>query len=175
MFSKATAPQIVIVTLDFHPELYGGDEFSFPCKRSTRKQKDTQDQGSAIDATTNGVDWLAAMLVWPPTGFPDFPFTDEQKTKVLGDPIAAGEMGASIQERLATIPAYKEIFDSTPTDERPLADRVRHYFLDPVRLELLDMAEDCKERYYRIVLPTFRFRRFENCLQILARLREQGA
>ena len=160
MFSKSTAPQIVIVTLDFVEELYGPDPFSFPCKRSTRKQKDSQDQAAAIDVGTNGVDCLAAMLVWPPTGFPDFPLTEEQKAKVLGDPIAAGEMGASIQERLATIPAYKEIFDATPTDERPLPDRVRYYFLDPARLELLDMAENCKERYYRIVLPTFRYRLF---------------
>ncbi len=160
MFSKSTAPQIVIVTLDFHPELYGADEFSFPCKRSTRREKDAQDQGGAVEVMTNGVDWLAGMLVWPPTGFPDFPLTAEQKAKVLGEPIAKGEMGASMQQRITTLPEYKEIFDATPTDERPLSDRVRHYFLDPTRLELLDMAEDCKERYYRIVLPTFRLRLF---------------
>jgi len=160
MFSKSTAPQVVIVTLDFYPELYGADEFSFPCKRSTRKEKDAQDQNGAIEFLSNGVDWLATMLVWPPTGFPDFPLTEEEKAKVLGNPITEGEMGASIQQRIATLPEYKKIFEETPTDERPLADRVRYYFLDPTRLELLDIVEYCKERYYRIVLPTFRFRGF---------------
>lgn len=150
MYTKASAPTIVDITLAFKPEL-NADPFIFPLKRTTRKEKDTQDQLSAIGIAVDPVDWLADMLVEPPKGFPDFPLTEAEKVKALAlEPNGNGP-------QFYHMPEYKAVVEETPTVDKALAERVRMYFLDKDHLELIDMAAWVKERYFRTVLPSFLF------------------
>ena len=142
MYSKSLAPRVVLVTLEFKPELHEG-QFSFPLRRSSRKEKDAADQLTAVGATGDPVDWLADMLVEPPSGYPDFPLTEAERAKVF-------ESDESVE--------YKAIVAQTPASDKPLPERVRSYFLDVNHRELVDMAVYARDRYYLAVLPQYFFR-----------------
>lgn len=128
--------------LEFSKELHP-DPFRFTLKRTSRKEKDAQDQLAAVAAAIDPVDWLADMLTAPPDGFADFPVT----------PAEAQQAGAPLPKLLSEGVAVEPAVES-----RPLHERVRAYFLDVEHPELIDMAQYVREAYFRIVLPSFLFR-----------------
>ena len=148
MYTKATAPRIIDVVLKFDSAL-NEDPMIFPCHRTSRGKKDLEDQMAALGDEIQAIDWLADTAAEPPIGFADFPLTAEEKVKLLAD--EPNGDGPKVQHK----PEYKAVVEATPAVEKPLAERIRMYFLDQERPELLDYVAFVRGRYYRIVLPTF--------------------